>query len=140
MANQRRPPRTGATSQTTQGRVCIRLGCGALLASYNRGKVCTHHRRDYDPRTDSAWPDKLKDYLAESVGRTAHPTAHFGIVPEAHSAIWRGICAARSEGWTIASTVGRDSYRVLGQPPSVTRDTVRDDSGERPPTNGETPE
>ena len=119
MTTERRSSSNRQTHSTTQAslRLCVR--CGARLASANTSRVCYCHERNYDPRIDGEWPAKLVAYAASSVGQTIHPTAHFGIVPQARNIVCRSVAKLRAQGWIIESTRGRDSYIVLVVPPRV---------------------
>ena len=127
--------RANSHTSVPAARVCLR--CDARLRSENKELVCTCHHRDYDPRCDATWPAKFAAYIAESVGRTAHPAARFGIVPEAQYVVWRRIVALRKDGWTIESVTSQDAYRILAQPPHDECGIVKVDKGETP--TGETP-
>ena len=123
-------------SNSTGGRICVR--CSARLAADNHGITCTCHRRTYDPRIDATWPEKLTDYLAENVGRTVYPHAHFGIRDAASYVVKRRIHALRRDGWTIAYLPGHNAYRVIA-PRDDCECGIVDDDGEIPTEDGEIP-
>ena len=132
----RRSPRKDTDSisdRPLEPRLCVR--CQARLARDNRSRVCTCHRRTYDPRTDNAWPAKLRSYLTECVGDVAYPAAHFGIVDKARYVVRRSIAVLQREGWDIVVTPQSGAYRVIAARCPVDCATVDADemsNGERP--------
>lgn len=127
------------TCQTSHPESSICVRCGSRLARDNRGIECSHHKREFDPRCDGEWPNKLAAYLAENVGGTVHPTAHFGITERDSNSVSRSIAKLRKAGWVIESVRGQDCYHVeLVVPAGRKCDTVGG-TGEMPTDDGETP-
>jgi len=100
--------------QTDGRRMCVR--CGAYLSLYHKSNVCYDHVRDYDPRLDGHWEEKLVDYLTENIGGEACPHAHFGICCAANYVVKRNIKSLRRQGWEIEYVVGKRYYLVKAAP------------------------
>lgn len=88
--------------------------CGARLASDHLDEEwcspCLRANRDYDPRQDPWFLNRLLSVLAEAPGRTVEPLKALGIGYEHRQVVKDGIKALRRRGHVIRATERAAGY------------------------------
>jgi hypothetical protein len=93
--------------------------CGCRLAS-DRAEddelcsPCIRSRRNYDPRKDPLFLDKLLDCLLGEFGKRVEPLKALGLAPEYRGTVKDGIRTLRRLGFIITATERCSGYHYLG--------------------------
>lgn len=92
--------------------------CGALLAADHDFdewcSPCLRRGRDYDPRDDPQFLDKLLWCLASAPATTVRPLQALGIAYEHREIVKEGIRALRRRGCIIEARPRQPGYRYMG--------------------------
>ena len=92
--------------------------CGCLMLDSNRRFVvcspCRNSMRDYNPRHDKEFNEKLLQFFIERKGECVSPQRDLGIDPRFRKAVQDSIRALRVQGHVIIAEHKKRGYTYVG--------------------------